>query len=515
MPKDIRDTDQFATIQPADLNLGGDRVQDDYHSRTANKSNLLPLAVGALIVLIGIWVFVFLPDNVSVPDIPDANTSIDDQGLNSANQQPGKALSAEQSGGPAPFEVLDAERARKNTEATLAEFVQLQIQLEDSMQVKQWAPEKYSHVIAIANQGDVLFLEAKYKQSMLKYTEGSTALKALVAYGEAQFSSALEIADQALNKLDPELAKQSFLDAAVIHPDNQRVVDGLLRANNIPEVLKLLKKAEKSIANTQFEEAHKLYRSAQLLDPEMPGIQPNLKKLQLRIRERNFRKYLSEAYAALNAGKYEKSEKSFAQAARIKPGHASIRDGLRQLESARLLVTIAAIETQADAQIQAEQWTTLPETYAAALELDPNLQFAREGIRMAKKRARMDSILSQIIASPGKLSSDTDYQKAVSAFSNANALKHQGPRLIAQLTDIRGILENAAIPVVFLITSDNITEVGIVHRGSLGVFKSKTVELRPGSYIFTGSRPGCRDLRKEVRVIRGMNNIVVQCEESI
>ena len=512
MPKDTRDTQQFATIQPADLKLGGKSQQDKTPSSTVHKSNFLPFVVGIFLTIFGVWVFVFLPDNVSIPDVSVTQTNAIDPAL---NPQTRDSSIADKTGDLAPFQLLDAARARKNTETTLAEFVQLQIQLEDSMQVKQWAAEKYSDVIAIANQGDVLFLEAQYKESMLKYTEGSIALKALVALGEAQFSSAMESAGQALDKLDPELATQAFLEAAIIHPANQNVIDGLARANNMPKVLGYLKEAEILITKAHFEKASNLYKSAQSLDPQMPGIKASLGNLQVRIRERNFRKHLSEAYAALNSGKYSKAEKSFRLAEQIKPDHASIRDGLRQLESGRLLMDISEIETNAKAQIQAEQWTELPETYAAALKLDPNLQFAREGIRMAKKRAQIDNMLTQIIASPGKLSSDTVYENALSAVSNANKLEHRGPRLIAQLAEIKNILENAAIPVVFQVISDNLTEVGIVRRGSLGVFKIKTLELRPGSYIFTGSRPGCRDLRKEIQVAHGMNSIAVQCEESI
>lgn len=511
MPDDTNDREQFATIQPAELSLGGNGEQSSKLSKINSRSNFLPFVIGTFIVLFGVWVFVFLPDNVTNPTFPTVKTSTVEQNLSPGNQK----NTSNKAGDLAPFEVLDAARARKNTEATLAEFVQLQILLEDSMQVKQWAAEKYSSIIAIANQGDVFFLEARYTESMLKYTEGSVALKLLVDSGETQFSDDIKLADQALKNLDPGLAKQAFLKAAVIHPANQNVINGLIRANNMPTVLQYLKNAEKLTSTTQFDKAYKLYKNVQQLDPKMPGVKSSLANLQLRIRERNFKKYLSEAYAALNAGNYQKAENSFSKATNLQPDHASIRDGLRQLESARLLKAIAAIEVKADQLVKQEHWAALPETYATALELDPNLRFAREGIRIAKKRAEIDSILNQIIDNPGKLSSDSIYESALSAYNNANGLEHQGPLLLSQLESIKGILDIAAIPVKFEITSDNLTEVGIVRRGSLGIFSSKTLELRPGSYIFTGSRPGCRDLRKEVQVARGMSSIAVQCEESI
>ncbi len=515
MSKDSRDTDQFVTIQPAALNLGGNDDSRPEPFFSGERTNLFYLAIGALVILAGVWVFVFLPNNIGTPVNTSTASESTGEIAGSGNQQTKSAEAGNSGETPAPFELLDAARARKNAESTLAEFVQLQILLEDAMQVKQWAAEDYSSIIAIANEGDVLFLEAKYGDSMLKYTEGSTALRALVASGELLFSNAMKNAISALDKLDHQLAYQAFLEAAVIHPENPDVIDGMARASALPEVLSLIKEAGRLVLKQQYDQARLAYKRAQTIDPQMPGIDASLEDLEQRIQERNFRKYLSEAYAALNAQKYQKAENSFNQAARIKPDHASISDGLRQLERARLLRAIAGIKNQAESQILAEQWSLLPDTYTAALKLDANLQFARDGIVLAKKRARIDKVLQQIIANPGKLSSDPVYESALAVFNDALALEHQGPRLLAQLEKTKAILENAAVPVVIQITSDNLTEVGIVRRGSIGVFKTKTLELRPGSYIFTGSRPGCRDLRKEVEIARGMGSIAVQCEESI
>ena len=47
--------------------------------------------------------------------------------------------------------------------------------------------------------------------------------------------------------------------------------------------------------------------------------------------------------------------------------------------------------------------------------------------------------------------------------------------------------------------SDQLTNVTLYRVGSLGVFASKQVELRPGTYTVIGSRDGYRDVRQTLR----------------
>ena len=65
--------------------------------------------------------------------------------------------------------------------------------------------------------------------------------------------------------------------------------------------------------------------------------------------------------------------------------------------------------------------------------------------------------------------------------------------------------------------SDNVTEVSIYKVGRLGNFMRKEINLRPGTYVIVGSRPGFRDVRVEFRVAPEIviEPVIVQCEEPI
>ena len=92
-----------------------------------------------------------------------------------------------------------------------------------------------------------------------------------------------------------------------------------------------------------------------------------------------------------------------------------------------------------------------------------------------------------------------------------------GQRLAEQRDELSRLLKRAATSLTVPIVSDNVTDVMIYRIGRLGSFMRKEVNLRPGTYVAVGSRPGYRDVRREFRVAPEieMQPIVVQCEEPI
>ncbi len=65
--------------------------------------------------------------------------------------------------------------------------------------------------------------------------------------------------------------------------------------------------------------------------------------------------------------------------------------------------------------------------------------------------------------------------------------------------------------------SDNITRVTVYRIGELGSFARHTLELVPGTYTVVGTRPGYRDVRRELAVRPGQvpEVLVIRCEERI
>ena len=99
----------------------------------------------------------------------------------------------------------------------------------------------------------------------------------------------------------------------------------------------------------------------------------------------------------------------------------------------------------------------------------------------------------------------------------ARGVSSPGRILVDQIARLDELLRIAAIPVPVKFQSDNLTEVVIYKVGSLGMFQSRTLDLKPGRYVAVGSRAGYRDVRRSFQVLpQGAGEpIVLSCEEPI
>ncbi|MFL6578614.1 MAG: hypothetical protein ACJ8MR_18460, partial [Povalibacter sp.] len=92
-----------------------------------------------------------------------------------------------------------------------------------------------------------------------------------------------------------------------------------------------------------------------------------------------------------------------------------------------------------------------------------------------------------------------------------------GPILKRQIDTLSDWVARSDVPVPIAIQSDNVTQVTIFRVGALGTFDQRSLELVPGSYTVVGTRPGYRDVRREINVTPGatLQPLVIRCEEKI
>ena len=178
---------------------------------------------------------------------------------------------------------------------------------------------------------------------------------------------------------------------------------------------------------------------------------------------------------------------------------------------------ITSLERQAQRQEGNEEWETAVETYQGILDIDGNLAFAKEGLGRAKQMAALHAQLDEYIADPDSLSAAATMSRATGLVVDITRMPSIGPRLAGQRDELSRLLKRAATPLTVQLVSDNATNVSIYKVGRLGTFETRTLDLRPGTYVAVGSRPGYRDVRLEFQVAPeiDLQPIVVRCEEAI
>jgi tetratricopeptide (TPR) repeat protein len=226
---------------------------------------------------------------------------------------------------------------------------------------------------------------------------------------------------------------------------------------------------------------------------------------------------MSRGYGAVAARDFPAAQAAFEAALRMRPGDAPAKSALEQLVADSRIATVTALRDQALALENQEQWPAAVKRYEEALKLDPTGAPLLEGLARSRERADISRSLEQIVANADQLNDDAALTAARAAVQRARAVRDAGPVLTRQIGEAAGLIELAAIPVDVTFESDGVTDVVIYKVGKLGAFASKTLSLKPGSYVAVGTRQGYRDVRRSFRVAGGAPAPVVnlRCEEPI
>jgi serine/threonine protein kinase/Flp pilus assembly protein TadD len=230
-----------------------------------------------------------------------------------------------------------------------------------------------------------------------------------------------------------------------------------------------------------------------------------------------FERALSHGLTALAAGRMAEARQAIDRAIELRPQDPGAQSALAQLLAEERRVRLAKLQAEAQQLTAAEQWQAAVARYAAMLDIDANLQGARNGLAEAQARASLNQQLEQALARADRFNDDAVAGPARQLVAQASAVPAPGPVLRAQIERLNAQLTLAAQPVSVSFESDNQTSVVIYKVGTLGVFSSRTLELRPGPYVVVGTRDGYRDVRRNIRVdpAGNMPPVVIRCEEAI
>ena len=206
---------------------------------------------------------------------------------------------------------------------------------------------------------------------------------------------------------------------------------------------------------------------------------------------------------------------AFEAARRVRPNAPEIPQALRQIEQEQRTGVISAKLSVAREQEGQERWADALKEYRAVVELDSTVAAAQEGIARVSPRAALNEQLELLITQPERLFSQP---------VRVRATRWRAPRASPVLvrccrTDehLKDWIARADVPVAIALQSDNLTQVTIYRVKQLGTFAERQLELVPGSYTLVGTRPGYRDVRREINVRPGAapEPVVIRCEDRI
>jgi len=505
--------EEFDSIEPLEFKGTATTIPAESERQRA-VSRPVVIALFAVSIVIAVGVIFYLPELVK-PSVPEPTTAAP------ATTQPTAAAPASGNETEAPKELAPWQRAqilqqKEAAEAVLEEFIRKQFDLEEN-NVNAWAEAEFNAAKEHARTGDGHFSIREYEAAQQSYQTGLDQLLALEALAPVLLSEALERGQAALETFDAAAASEAFQAALALDPDSDIAVAGLRRAETLDEVERLLTEGRRAESREEFSAARNAYREALALDSAASEAAEGLERVGARLASDQFSVLMSEGYAALSAGRLQQADSAFKRARQLKPGSPEVSEALAQTDMQRRLTRIASLRSEAERFESEENWSEALDRYAKALAIDANLAFAKRGRSRSQERTELDKRLTEYLAAPARLSTDAVYAAAEQLMSVVRKVEPRGPKLAAQIQQMEQAMAVARVPVTVRFESDNQTEVTLFRIGQLGVFASRDVELRPGTYTVVGTRSGFRDVRQKFTVVAGQpaGPVVVRCEEKI
>jgi hypothetical protein len=275
-------------------------------------------------------------------------------------------------------------------------------------------------------------------------------------------------------------------------------------------VKRLLASADRWSAAGSLSAAQSDFQEALRLDPQSREARSGLQRVRSRMAEEEFRRWMAEGLAALNAGDAASAQARLLKARALRPEASEVQEALAHAESRLRSARIEALRQKALAGEQREDWAGALAAYEEALAQEPNLQFALQGKERSGALAALERRMAFFMNQPEVLGSDAQLDQAVRLLQDLQGAPPAGPRFSAEAQKLKALVQTAQTPVRITIESDNLTEVSVYRVGKLGRFGARDLSLRPGTYVMVGSRDGYRDERLELVVKPGPEPIRVK-----
>ncbi|MEQ1801998.1 MAG: serine/threonine-protein kinase [Gammaproteobacteria bacterium] len=380
----------------------------------------------------------------------------------------------------------------------------------------RWGGADWLEAKRLAGVGDDQYTAKDFTAAAASFAAATTRFQRLADGAPAAFDAALRNGREAVDRADQPAAVAAFERALLIRPGEPVATRGLARSRQLDEVLAAMAEAAAREAAGDPAAALASYAAVLKLDAEWAPARAAIARLDTARAAADFERSMAQGLAATTAGRTDEARSALRRALALRPGDAGARAALEQLDSDARRSQFAGLQADAGRLAAAERWADAADRYRELLKLDATLAAARDGLALADSRAALHQRLEKQLANGDQFNDDTAVAAARAVLRDAAAVSAPGPVLAAQVSRLNELIAAAAQPVPVQFESDNLTNVVIYKVGPLGAFTSRTVELRPGSYVVVGTRDGYRDVRRNVRIdAAGGGPISVRCEEAI
>ncbi len=410
----------------------------------------------------------------------------------------------------------DTVRLRLAAEEAAARYRELQGTLAQQL-AATWAAADWAAALAVADEAAAAVEDHDYTRAIERYGDAGQRLSKISGQAGVAFAHALAAGNAAIEARDSEAAIKAFQLALAIRPGDDPAKQGLGRAQRLDDVLERVAAGELRERDGDLRSARNEYAAAVKLDPAFKAATTALARVDRRLAAQRFDQLMSQGLTQLQGADWAAAERSFRSALKVRPNHDSAVEGLARAQEGLQREKLAQLEREARALESEERWKEARAAYQRAAAIDPAIDFAREGAARSSRMITLEARIENYLAEPERLHSPPVREEARHFLASLDNETAGGPRLAEGKRRLEAALKRAMTKVTVRLTSDDATEVTLYRVGRLGRFRDRELQLTPGTYTLVGSRPGYKDVRRELVVApdAAPPHVFIACEEGV
>ena len=333
---------------------------------------------------------------------------------------------------------------------------------------------------------------------------------------ETRYRLSLRAAQESYAAENPDAARRHIAQSLERRPGLAEAKAWEARIVRLPELLAERRKAEDARGAGKLREEWATLRRIVALDPDDVGAKARVRAVERQLRERAFAQAIARGRQAVEEKELKQAKEAAAEAQRQRPQHEDTRE--LQAQVAALERTLNRDRHLADAEQAAvrDDWEAALRAFGEAKAIEPTHDGAVGGSALAARIVAAQRAADGFLARPERLGSPEVAGVAREALREATALASLSARLGKSAEALERAIEAGQTPVPVRILSDGLTEIGIRGVGRVGRTEGRTIELRPGDYVFEGKRPGYRSKLVRVAVKAGVGapvKVRIVCDE--
>ncbi len=440
-----------------------------------------------------------------------------------------KRQEAQESGSPGEIRAAQPEQnadpgAAEENQALREQFMQQLARYESEVEAQIaairlhiWNEEQHAKLVRLKERAVEYFAAGEYLLGSENLRQAEETAAAAAQQYASQQDLARRTAHEAFANNRIAAAEKAIEQALRINPNDAEMQALRQRVGVLPQVLNLLRQADAAQKENRPAKEAAALRQALSLDAARTALETRLKKVQARLHQQQFSDAIRATQRALEAGRLADAAQYLSQAKSIFSTHEAIQPLQARIQQARQEKEFARTISLGEQAKQRDDWPAAERYFRRARQLKADEKIAVENHNAAQEVIDATRTISRYLADEHRLSDAKIAALAAAYLRESESFTALSPKLRNIHGDLkrRVLLHTSEVDVI--VVSDNKTHITVRGEGQVGKTLRHTIRLRPGRYIFEGSRTGYKSklVNLEIKVGASFVEVAVACDEKL